>query len=55
MHEENPLDAEVEGWLKALGVDSLCQWDVLVFLCRHLASLVSAEHIARLLGYETGA
>ena len=51
----NPPDAEVEGWLKSLGVASLCQWDVLVFLCRHGASLVSAEHIARLLGYETGA
>jgi DNA-binding transcriptional ArsR family regulator len=55
MHEENPPDAEVERWLKVLGVESLCQWDVLVFLCRHGASLVSAEHIARLLGYETGA
>jgi len=55
MHEENPQDAQVEGWLKALGVESLSQWDVLAFLCRHLTSLVSAEHIARLLGYETAA
>jgi hypothetical protein len=55
MAAENPPDFQVEDWLKTLGVASLCQWDVLVFLCRHLASLVSAEHIARLLGYETGA
>ena len=55
MEQELPPDAVVEGSLKTLGIESLCQWDVLVFLCRHLASLVSAEHIARLLGYETGA
>jgi hypothetical protein len=51
MHEENAADAEVEGWLKALGVDSLCQWDVLVFLHGHRASLLGADHVARLLGY----
>lgn len=55
MDRENPPELQVEGWLKTVGVESLCQWDVLVFLCRHLTSLVSAEHIARLLGYETGA
>jgi hypothetical protein len=51
--ENNPPDPQVEDWLTALGVDCLCQWDVLVFLYRHLTSLVSAEHIARLLGYPT--
>src|SRR5215472_16125997 len=55
MASENPPGFQVEGWLKTLGVESLPQWDVLVFLCRHLTSLVGAEHIARLLGYETGA
>src|SRR5262245_25570222 len=51
-----PDDApEPDGWIKFLGSDSLCQWDVLVFLYRHQVSLVSAEHIARLLGYDTGA
>ena len=55
MEQSPPPDTEVADWLSTLGVTSLCQWDVLVFLCRHLASLVSAEHIARLLGYETGA
>ena len=55
MREQNRRNAEVDGWLKTLGVKTLSQWDVLVFLCRHLASLVSAEHIAWLLGYDTGA
>ena len=46
-------DLEVEGWLKILGIEALCRWDVLVFLYRHQSSLVSAEHIARFLGYAT--
>lgn len=53
MGPEKPSDLQVEGWLKSLGVECLCQWDVLVFLYRHLSCLVSAEHIARLLGYQT--
>src|SRR5437763_6181937 len=48
-------DGKVVTWLRALGVESLTQWDVLVFMHRHRASLVSAEHIARLVGHETGA
>lgn len=55
MGQENPPDLEVEAWLKTLGVELLCEWDVLVFLHRHQASLVSADHIARLLGHPTGA
>ena len=51
MARESPPSLEVEGWLKTLGIESLCQWDVLVFLDRHQPSLVSAEHIARFLGY----
>jgi DNA-binding MarR family transcriptional regulator len=53
MDKDNQPDLEVEGWLKTLGIESLCQWDVLVFLYRHQSSLVSAEHIARFLGYAT--
>lgn len=53
MHRDDLPDLRIEGWLAALGVESLCEWDVLVFLYRHRASLVSAEHIARLLGYST--
>ena len=41
----------VEHWLKLLGIETLCQWDVLVFLYRHQSSLLSADQIGRLLGY----
>jgi DNA-binding MarR family transcriptional regulator len=54
MHQENPLDAEVEGWLKTLGIESLCQWDVLVFFHGHQMSLLGPAHLASLLGYEIG-
>jgi hypothetical protein len=53
MKLELPPEAEVEGWLQALGAESLCQWDVLVFLHGHRASLLGADHLARLLGYAT--
>jgi len=45
--------AAVEHWLLSAGLTSIHHWDVLVFLYRHPTSLVSAEHIARLLGYAT--
>ena len=54
MDRENPPDLQVEGWLKTLGIESLCQWDVLVFLYRHPISLFGAEHLACLLGYASG-
>src|SRR5262245_28301570 len=44
----------IEHWLVTARITSLQQWDMLVFLYRHKTSLVSAEHIARLLGYATG-
>src|SRR4051794_17279889 len=53
MDQPHPSNGQVEGWLQTLGVASLSQWDVLVFLYRHQASLLSAEHIARLVGHET--
>jgi DNA-binding MarR family transcriptional regulator len=51
MAQDNELDVQVEGWLKTLGIESLCQWDVLVFLDRHPSSLLSADHIALFLSY----
>jgi hypothetical protein len=51
MPEEYPPDSEVERLLTTLRVESLCQWDVLVFLYRHPTSLLGADAIARLLGY----
>ena len=53
MAQDNQPDLQVEGWLKTLGIESLCQWDVLVFLYRHQSSLVGAEHIVRFLGHAT--
>jgi DNA-binding MarR family transcriptional regulator len=53
MAQDNQPDLEVEGWLKTLGIESLCQWDVLVFLYRHQSALVRPEHVARFLGYAT--
>jgi DNA-binding MarR family transcriptional regulator len=51
MAQDNEPDVQVEGWLKTLAIESLCQWDLLVFQYRHQSSLVSAEQIARFLGY----
>jgi DNA-binding MarR family transcriptional regulator len=53
MAQDNEPNVQVEGWLKTLGIESLCQWDVLVFQYRHHSSLVSAEHVARFLGHAT--
>lgn len=52
--QDNPLNAEVEGWLKTLGIESLCQWDVLVFFHGHQMSLLGPAYLARPLGYEIG-
>ena len=51
---DNQPDLQVEGWLKTLGIESLFQWDVLVFLYRHQPSLASTGDIAGLLAYPTG-
>jgi DNA-binding MarR family transcriptional regulator len=51
MEQAKPLDLLVEVWLETLDLSLLADWDVLVFLYRHRASLASAEQIARLLGY----
>ena len=51
MQDEPISDAEIDGWLNILGITSLCQWDVAVFLYRHQISLVGANLIAHLLGY----
>ncbi len=53
MAQDNQPDLQVEGWLKTLGIESLCRWDVLVFLYRCQPTLVRVEYIARLLGDAT--
>ena len=51
MESSPPSDPEVTGWLQTLGVASLCQWDVLIFLYRHQTTLLGTAELARLLGY----
>lgn len=51
MEKDKLLDIPVQEYLNILGISSLVDWDVLIFLCRHQFSLASAEQIARLLGY----
>jgi len=53
MAQDKQPDLQVEGWLETLGIESLCQWDLLVFLYRHQPTLVGAEHMSRLLGNTT--
>lgn len=51
MAQDNQQELPVEDWLKTLGIESLWQWDTLVFLERHPSILVEPEYIAHLLGY----
>ena len=54
MAQDVPPDIQVEGWLKTLGIESLCQWDVLAFCHGHPMSLLGPAYLASLLGYEIG-
>lgn len=49
-----PDPATVDHWLVTAQLVTRAHWDLLVFVYRHSTSLVSADHIARLLGYATG-
>jgi DNA-binding MarR family transcriptional regulator len=44
-----------EDWLKTLGIEDICQWDVLVFLHRQRQALLSPDDLDTLMGYEEGA
>src|ERR1700733_15434043 len=49
---EELVERSVQICLGSVGIGLLCEWDVLVFVYRHAASLASADQIARLIGYE---
>jgi hypothetical protein len=49
---EHVADADVQHWLQRVGVESLCQLEVLTFLHRHPITVLPPEYLARLLGYE---
>jgi DNA-binding MarR family transcriptional regulator len=51
MADDRVSDADLDAWLNTLGLTTLAQWDVLVFLYHHQVSLVGAHLIAHLLGY----
>jgi hypothetical protein len=49
---ENIADADVQHWLQSVGVESICQLEVLTFLHRHPTTILPPEYLARLLGYQ---
>jgi DNA-binding MarR family transcriptional regulator len=51
MIQDRVTDDDVRGWLHTIGVESRCQWDLVVFLSRHRTTLMSPESLARLVGY----
>jgi hypothetical protein len=55
LETNNSLDLQIQDCLKELGISSPVDWDVLVFVYRHKASLANADQIARLLGYSGNA
>jgi predicted ArsR family transcriptional regulator len=51
VEQDQSPDALVQEFVQKLGLISLAELDVLVFLYKHQSILASAEQIARLLGY----
>jgi hypothetical protein len=49
--QEHVADADVQHWLQSVGLESLCQLEVLTFFHRHRMTLLPPEYLARLLGY----
>ena len=47
----NVAAADVQQWLQSVGLESLCQLEVLTFFHRHPTSVLPASYLARLLGY----
>jgi DNA-binding MarR family transcriptional regulator len=50
---EKPMELSVQNCLDDVGISLLSEWDILIFVYRHGASLASADQIARLIGYES--
>ena len=47
------MELSIQNCLDGTGISLLSEWDVLIFVYRHGASLTSADQIARLIGYES--
>jgi predicted transcriptional regulator len=52
MESEVSQDFQVPERLRVLGVELLTDWDALVFLYSHAASLCTAAQIAKFIGYD---
>jgi DNA-binding transcriptional ArsR family regulator len=53
IEREQTLESSLERCFENVGISLLCDWDIFVFLHRHIFSLTSADQIARLVGYES--
>jgi DNA-binding MarR family transcriptional regulator len=51
IEDEKPTEPSLQECLDGVGISQLSEWDVLIFVCRHGASLTSTDQIARLIGY----
>lgn len=49
--QETVSDGDVQHWIHSVGLESLCQLDVLTFLHRHPTCVLPDSYLARLLGY----
>jgi DNA-binding MarR family transcriptional regulator len=47
------LESSLQRCVVNVGISLLCDWDVFAFVYRHVTSLITAEQIARLVGYES--
>jgi DNA-binding MarR family transcriptional regulator len=53
IERERTLESSLQSCVDRVGISLLCDWDVFAFVYRHVTSLTSADHIARLVGYES--
>ena len=53
IESEKSMELSVQNCLDGVGISLLSEWDILMFVYRHGASLTSADRIARLIGYES--
>ena len=53
IERERTLESSLRRCVNRVGISLLCDWDVFAFVYRHVTSLTSADHIARLVGYES--
>lgn len=53
IESERVLESALQDCVDRVGISLLCDWDVFAFVYRHVTSLTSADHIARLVGYES--